>query len=71
MKCTVPSVKGLITLEYKNTNEGYTISLTLPEGMNADLYIPAGANVIINSEPYYQNGEYIKGSAGSVQITEK
>ena len=71
MKCTVPSVKGLITLEYKNTNEGYTISLALPEGMNADLYIPAGANVIINSEPYYQNGEYTKGSAGSVQITEK
>ncbi len=49
LNCTVPSVKGLITLSYEKTDTGYTVSLTLPEGMKADLYVPTGADVNVNS----------------------
>ncbi len=59
INCTVPSVKGLITLDYKKSGEENIINLTLPQGMKADLYVPQGAVVNINSEPFYQNGEYV------------
>ena len=69
MKCTVPSVKGLITLDYENTSDGYIINLTVPQGMKAVLYVPDGAAVNINSEIYYRNGEYADGDAtGDVEI---
>lgn len=72
LSCTVPSVKGLITLSYEKTSEGYVINLTLPENMKADLSVPEKAVVKINSEVYYQNGEYSKdGKTGNVEITEK
>ena len=72
LSCTVPSVKGLITLSYEKTAENYVIDLTLPEGMKADLNVPDNAVVSINSEIYYQNGEYANGGkAGNVEITEK
>ena len=35
----------------------YIINLTLPQDMNAVLYVPDKAVVKINSEVYYQNGE--------------
>jgi hypothetical protein len=71
MTCTVPSVKGLITLDYKNTNGSYNINLNLSQDMNVVLYIPTGATVNINSETYYKNGEYTKGQIGNVEIAEK
>ena len=72
LSCTVPSVKGLITLSYEKTSDNYVIDLTLPEDMKADLNVPDNAVVSINSEIYYQNGEYANGGkAGNVEITEK
>ncbi len=71
INCTVPSVKGLITLDYKKSSENYVINLTLPEDMNAVFYVPVGAIVNINSVPYYQNGEYANGKVGNVEIIEK
>ncbi len=71
LSCTVPSVKGLITLNYEKTSEGYDVGLTLPEGMKAELYVPEGADVKINSVAYYQNGEYVNGEKAEVEIIEK
>ena len=71
MSCTVPSVKGLITLDYKNLNGTYTVNLTLPQGMKAVLSVPHGAVVNINSKPFYQNGKYINSlEKGNVEIVE-
>ena len=71
MSCTVPSVKGLITLDYKNLNGTYTVNLTLPQGMKAVLSVPHGAVVNINSKPFYQNGKYINNlEKGNVEIVE-
>lgn len=71
MSCTVPSVKGLITSDYQKTDEIYIINLTLPQDMSAVLCIPTNAVVNINSETYYQNGEYVKNEIGNVEIVEK
>ena len=68
MSCTVPSVKGLITLSYEKSGEGYVISLTLPKDMKAVLSVPETADVNVNSEPYYRNGEYL--IKGNVEITQ-
>ena len=69
LNCTVPSVKGLITLDYEKINGEYIISLTLPQDMKAVLYVPDCAEVNINSEPYYRNGEYAGGNkTGNVEI---
>ena len=37
--------------------------------MKADLYVPQGAVVKINSEPFYQNGEYINNDKSDYDIT--
>ncbi len=71
LSCTVPSVKGLITLDYQNTSKGYLVDVTLPQDMDTVLYVPAGAVVKINSEPFYQNGEYVNGTSANVEIIEK
>ena len=71
MNCTVPSVKGLITLDYKKTADKYVIALTLPQDMKAVLHVPENAEVIVNSEAYFSNGEYVSGNAGNVEISEK
>ena len=71
MSCTVPSVKGLITLVYKNLDGTYTVNLTLPQGMKAVLSVPHGAVVNINSKPFYQNGKYVNNlEKGNVEIVE-
>jgi hypothetical protein len=70
MECTVPSVKGLITLKYEKT-DNYIINLTLPEDMKAVLYVPDNAVVNINSSVYYRNGEYLNSENGNVEILEK
>ena len=70
MKCTVPSVKGLITLDYRRNDGTYTISLILPKDTDAVLYVPTDAVVNINSELYYKNGEYENGKIGNVEIVE-
>lgn len=59
MECIVPSIKGLITLDYRQNSGEYDINLTLPQDMKAVLYVPSGAYVKINSEPYYENGKYV------------
>ncbi len=72
MSCTVPSVKGLITLNFEKNDEIYDIDLTVPQGMKAVLYVPDNANVKINSEVYYHNGMYENGNtAGEIEIIEK
>ena len=71
MTCTVPSAKGLITLNYERTSENYIVNLTLPQDMSAVLYVPTGAVVNINSKVYYQNGEYVNGEIVNVEIVEK
>ena len=68
MSCTVPSIKGLIALDYQKTSDGYAVDVTLPQDMNTVLYVPDGAVVKINSEIYYQNGEYASGEIGNVEI---
>ena len=71
MSCTVPSVKGLITLDYEKTDGKYIVRLTLPQNMNAVLYIPDTAEVIVNSEAYFMNGEYVNDNTGNVEILKK
>jgi hypothetical protein len=71
MTCTVPSVKGLITLNYEKTGTSYTINLTIPQNVKTVLSIPNDAIVNINSETYYQNGEYVNSEMGNVEIIEK
>lgn len=72
LSCTVPSVRGLITLSYEKNDGEYAVDLIIPEDMNADLFVPTGAAVSINSKPYYRNGEYVSGEkSGNVNITEK
>ncbi|MBQ8766820.1 MAG: glycoside hydrolase, partial [Clostridia bacterium] len=68
LNCTVPSVKGLITLDYKKTAENYVINLTVPEGVHAILYVPTGAVVNVISKP---NGEYINNENTNVEIVQK
>ncbi len=65
MSCTVPSVKGLITLNYEKNADNYAIDLVLPQGMKAVLYVPADAVVSINSELYYQDGAYVNGDGAT------
>ena len=71
LNCSVPSVKGLITLDYEKNSENYIINLTLPQDIKAVLYAPDNAVISINSEVYYQNGEYVNGTVGNVEIKEK
>ena len=71
MNCTVPSIKGLITLDYKKTADKYVINVSLPQDMNAVLYIPDEAEVIVNSEAYFVNNEYVNDNTGSVEIVKK
>ncbi len=72
LSCTVPSVKGLITLNYKKNSENYIIDLTLPQGTKAAVYVPVGAEVSINSEPFYRNGEYVSSEkTADIVISEK
>ena len=39
--------------------------------MDVVLYVPTEAAVNINSEPYYQNNEYVNGKIGNVEIVKK
>lgn len=71
LSCTVPSVRGLITLDYEKTDEGYAVNLSLPEDMKAVLYVPDGAAVKINSKVYYRDGKYAGKKAGNVEIIKK
>ena len=71
MSCTVPSVKGIITLDYEKISGKFVISLTIPQDMKTVLYVPNGATVNVNSQPYYQNGEYLNGEKSNVEIVEK
>ncbi len=71
MNCTVPSVKGFITLNYEKVDGVYIVDITLPQDIKADLYVPTNAVVNINSQVYYQNGEYVNGEIGNIEITEK
>ena len=72
IKCTVPSVKGLITLEYEKVDEDFSVDITLPKGMKADIYVPEGADVKVNSKVVYRDGEYVSGNKNSdLKITEK
>ncbi len=69
MNCTVPSVKGLITLNYEKVSDDYIINLDIPQGIKAVLYVPTDAAVNINSSLYYRNGEYVNGGViGDVEI---
>lgn len=71
LKCTVPSVKGLITLDFEKVSDEYIINLVIPKGIRAVVYVPSEAVVSINSEVYYQNGEYVNGEVCDVEIVEK
>jgi len=71
LSCTVPSVKGLITINYEKADENYIINLTLPQDTKAVLHIPTGALVNVNSECFYKNGEYVNTETGNVEIVEK
>ena len=70
INCTVPSVKGLITLDYQKSGEESVINLTLPQNIKAVLYVPENAVVNINSTPYYQNGEYVNSENNNIEIIE-
>jgi hypothetical protein len=71
MSCTVPSVKGLITMEYEKIDNKFIIELTLPQDIKTVLYVPTGATVNINSEVHYKNGDYVNGEISNVEIVEK
>ena len=59
MSCTVPSVKGLITLNYKMNEGKYIINITLPEDVQAEIAVPDNAEVYINSDIYYKDNQYV------------
>ena len=59
MTCTVPGVKGLITVDYKKTSDRYIVNITLPDDIKADIYVPAGAEVNVNSRPFDNTNEKI------------
>ena len=67
LNCTVPSVKGLITLDYEKVDGVYHINVTLPDDLKAILHVPNEAVVKINSKLYFQNGNYVNG-IGDVEI---
>ena len=72
MSCTVPSVKGLITLNYEKASENYIIDLNIPENTKAVVYVPTDAKVSINSKAYYENSKYINDADFcDVEIIEK
>ena len=72
ISCTVPSVKGLITLNYEKADGAYVVELNIPQGLDTVLYVPTGATVKINSELFYQNGEYVAEKDNSnVEVIEK
>ena len=72
MICTVPSVKGLITLNYEKIEGAYAVNITLPQRARAVVYVPENAVVSINSELVYKNGEYINDDKkADVAIVEK
>ena len=54
--CTVPSVKGLITLDYKKVDGTCVINLTLPESMEAVLYAPSNSIIYVNGAVYTDGG---------------
>ena len=60
LSCTVPSVRGLITLEYKKADGKYTVDLTIPEGIKAVLYIPEDAAVTVNSMPCSESSDFVE-----------
>ncbi len=69
LSCTVPSVKGLITLSYKKVSDTYEVDITVPQGIKTVLYVPNGASVKVNNEVYYYNGEYVvNGVTGDVEV---
>ena len=70
LDCTVPSAKGLITLNYKKVSDNYIINLSLPQNMKAVLNVPTNAVIHINTEVYYQNGGYVNGNISNVEIIE-
>lgn len=59
LNCSVPSVKGLITLNYEKCDNLYVIDLTLPQNVEAEVHVPSGATLRVNSVIYYQNGEQV------------
>ena len=70
--CTVPSVKGLIILDCKNSDGRPTINLSLPQGIKAVIYVPENADVSINSIFCYQNGAYVNEDfLSDIEIIEK
>ena len=72
ISCTVPSVKGLITLNYEKADGSYVVELNIPQGLDTVLYVPTGATVKINSELFYKNGEYVAEKNNSnVEVIEK
>ena len=70
LTCTVPSVKGLINFRYVKKDIYYTLFLDIPEDMQAVLYVPRYAIVLVNGELYYEGGGYPNG-AGNIEIVEK
>ncbi len=68
LNCTVPSIKGLVTLDYEKNSDNYIINLTVPNGLKTVLHVPSNAVVNINSEVYYQNDNYLN---GDVEVVEK
>ena len=72
LNCTVPSVKGLITLSYEKVDGDYIINLTIPQDMKTVLYVPENSVVNINSEQIFENGEYINdNNKYNIKIVEK
>ncbi len=72
LNCTVPGIKGLITLNYEKILGGYDINLTIPQGVKIQLYVPTDSVVKINSEIYFRNGEYMNADKiDEVEIIEK
>ena len=72
ISCTVPSVKGLITLSYEKADGACVVELNIPQGLDTVLYVPTGATVKINSELFYKNGEYVADKDNSnVEVIEK
>lgn len=67
LNCTVPSIKGLITLSYEKVGELFNVSITLPENLEGTITIPEGSTLTLNGVPYFTGGEYV-GSVGALEV---
>jgi alpha-L-rhamnosidase len=68
---TVPTVKGPISIEAKQSDDGFSLTFEIPDDVLAEISIPASENatltvdgVVVVEEPVYQDGTFVIENVG-------